>query len=117
MKQTLSTSEAAHILFNDANAGWSFQGATALVEHLEEIEEGGGEEMEFNRVDVRCEYSEYESLEEAFRAYCFHPVDYAKEMLGEMWEDEDSLEELRLHFFSDRTFVLQFEGGVILQDY
>ena len=118
MKQTISTNEAAHQLYNDENAGWSFKGATALAEYLEELEEETGGEMEFNRVDVRCEYSQYESLEEAFRAYCYHPTDYIKEMLEEeLWEDEDSLEELRLHFFSDRTLVLQFEGGVILRDY
>ena len=39
MKTTLTTSQAADILLNDKNAGWSYRGARALAEYLEEMEE------------------------------------------------------------------------------
>ena len=113
MKQTISTNEAAHQLFNDENAGWSFKGATALAEHLEELEEAYGEEMEFNRVDVRCEYSQYESLEEAFRSYCAD----AKEALLEQGYELESMDDFLVSYFEERTTVIQFEGGVIIRDY
>ena len=37
-------------------------------EHLEQIEEDCGTEIEFDRVALRCEYSEHESLQEWARA-------------------------------------------------
>ena len=68
MIQTLTTSQAATLLMNDDNADWSYAGATALVEYLENIEEETGEPMEFDRVQIRCEFTEYDSAWEAFKA-------------------------------------------------
>jgi hypothetical protein len=112
MKQTISTNEAAHQLYNDENAGWSFKGATALAGHLEELEEGT-EEILFNRVDVRCEYSQYESLGEAFRAYCAE----AKHLLLDQGYELESMDDFFIRYLEERTTVIQFEGGVIIRDY
>jgi hypothetical protein len=64
MKATLTTSEAADILFNDKNANWSYAGARALAEYLEEYEESTGEELEFDYVAIRCDFSEWDSLQD-----------------------------------------------------
>ena len=58
MKNTLNTSEAASLLMADDNAAWSMAGAFALVEYLEQVEEDCDTEIEFDRVALRCEYSE-----------------------------------------------------------
>lgn len=42
---------------DDEYAAWSYRGATALVEYLEELESDG--ETVFNVIDIRCEYSEW----------------------------------------------------------
>jgi hypothetical protein len=69
MKIILSTSQAADILLQDKNARWSYDGARALVEHLEQWEEETGEELELDVVELRCDWSEYKSAMEAARIY------------------------------------------------
>jgi len=39
MKLELTTSHAADLLFADKNANWTYAGARALIEYLEELEE------------------------------------------------------------------------------
>ena len=108
MKQTLTTDQAANLLITDDNAGWSYAGARALVEYLEQLEEDIGEEIEFDRVALRCDFSEYESALEAAKEYGFEPD-----------EDDDSedAEETALEWLNNRTTVITFNGGVIIQQF
>lgn len=46
MKETLNTYEIADRLFRDENAGWSYNGAKALAEYLEQLEQDCVEELE-----------------------------------------------------------------------
>jgi len=69
MKTILSTKQAASELLKDTNARWSWEGAVALVEYIEQIEEDTGEEIELDVVALRCEWSEYRSAMEAARVY------------------------------------------------
>jgi hypothetical protein len=108
MKKTLSTSEAADLLAADDNAGWSYAGARALMEHIEWVEEDTGEEIEFDRVALRCEFSEYESAREAAEEYGWEPDEDA---------DKDAIEEAALEWLNDRTTVIEFSGGVIIQQF
>ena len=105
MKQTLSTLEAANILFNDEFAGWTYAAAYALVEYLEELEEETGEEMELDRIALRCEFSEYKSAVEA--------ASYFDEDFSEFTDSEA----VALAYFDERTNVITFEGGVLIQQF
>ena len=108
MKETLSTSEITDRLMADSNAGWSYEGARALAEYLEEYEEGTGEEMEFDRVALRCDFSEYGSAREAAKEYGWE-------------EDEDYGEESNeltaADWLGERSTVIKFKGGVIVQSF
>ena len=104
MKQTLTTDQAANLLVADDNAGWSYAGALALVEHLEAVENDTGEEIEFDRVALRCDFSEYESAREAAEEYGWEPD-----------EDAEDAEEAAREWLNDRTTVIEFSGGVIVQ--
>lgn len=104
MKQTLNTSEAADLLMADKDAGWSYAGARALVEYLENLEDDTGEEIEFDRVALRCDFTEYESAREAAEDYGWEP-------------DEDADEEAALKWLTDRTTAITFNGGVIIQQF
>ena len=108
MKKTLTTNQAADLLVADDNAGWSYAGARALVEHLESIEDDTGEEIEFDRVAFRCDFSEYPNAREA-----------AKECGWEPDEDADSedAEEAALEWLNNRTTVITFDGGVIVRQF
>ena len=108
MKQRLNTSEAADLLVADKDAGWSYAGARALVEHLENLEDDTGEEIEFDRVALRCDFSEYESAREAAEEYGWEPDEDA---------DSEEAEEAALEWLNDRTTVITFDGGVIVRQF
>jgi len=73
--QTLTTFEMVDHLTSDEFANWSSQGAEALIEYLEELSDDIGENIEFNRIDLRCEYSEYKNLEELKEEYSHSDLD------------------------------------------
>ena len=119
MIRTLTTTEAADLLLRDENAAWSYNGARALVEYLEDYE-GNSTPIEFDRVAIRCEFSEYKSALEAARAYgndySVSPVD-DDDNERPMDEVIAELEAYCLDWLQDNTQVIQFDGGIIIQDY
>lgn len=73
MKHTLSPGEVADRLYADKSGGWSYEGAKVLADYLCNEDD---EDREFNVVDIRCEFSEYDSL-----------VDLVKDIGGPEWYD------------------------------
>ena len=112
MIRTLTTSKAADLLMGDEYAGWTYHGARALVEHLEELEEETGISVEFDVVAIRCEYSEYASATAA--ALELSDWEYRPEEWGADY-DEDEAEEHAVQYLQDLTTVITFKGGVIVQ--
>lgn len=110
MKKTLTTSQAAHLLMQDENARWSYKGAHALIEHLEQLEEDCGMEVEFDRVALRCDWHEYASIFEAAE-------DYGWEWEGGEDADEDEKEVAALDWLEQQTTVVQVCGSssIIIQ--
>ena len=43
---------------------FTYEGLTALFEHLEEFEDATGEEIELDVIGLCCDYCEYDSLKE-----------------------------------------------------
>lgn len=108
MKQTLTVSDIADALRNDKSAGWSYAGAVALAEYLDNWDAEMGEETELDVVAIRCEFSEYGSAAEAYEQQtCDEPEG----------EDEDEKEENALKYLHYNTTVIEFKGGVICQYY
>ena len=103
MKTTLTTSQAADILYRDENAGWTYHGARALVEYLEQYEDETGEEMELDIVAIRCDFSEYESALDCY-------AQYEENTDGQNEGDA-------LAWLEDHTSVISFDGGIIIQDF
>ena len=106
MKRELSTSECISELMSDDNANWSYNGATALIEYLEELEEAIEGELEFNRVDIRCAYSEYDNA-----VKCAEQYGYENEFEG----GKASVE--AFYWLQERTTVLTFTAGIIIADF
>jgi hypothetical protein len=71
MKHTLSKREAENLLFGDNLAKWSREAVFALVDYYQDLEDELGEEIEFDQTAIRCEWTEFSSLEEVIRAYDF----------------------------------------------
>ena len=111
MKMTLSTSQAASLLAAENN-GFTYSGATALCEFLEELEAGTGEAIEFDPVAIRCDFSEYRCLEY-----------WARDYFVAHWESEigiardDSAEEMERkirEYIRDNGTLIEFDGGIIV---
>ena len=123
MKYTLSTYEAAERLFNDENANWTRAGAFALVEYLEELEDDIGEEIDFCPCGLRCDFSQYSSLEE-WASYQFRShVDGVNELGltlgddGKIEESSDEIDEAIRDYIRDRGTLLEFDGGIIVSSF
>ena len=89
-------SEFIDKLTNDEYASFTYYGASALYDYLTDLEEDIGEEIQFDRVAIRCDYSEYKTLDEILNQY----------------DNINNLDELR-----DHTTVIEFDNGFIIQNF
>ena len=114
MKMTLSTSQAAGLLAAEDN-GFTYSGAYALIEYLEDLEAGTGEEIEFDPVAIRCDFAEYASLAD-FRDDYFTDDKQAREAIGADAgnEDEEKLDTLTAKYIRDNGQLIEFDGGIIV---
>tara|TARA_R110000744_G_scaffold3698_9_gene13832 strand:+ start:1581 stop:1877 length:297 start_codon:yes stop_codon:yes gene_type:complete len=69
MKQAISKSFFVDQIVGDEYNDITYEGAKALFEYLEEIEEETGEEMDFDSVAIRCDFAEYENIGEVLKEY------------------------------------------------
>ena len=120
MKTTLSTSDIARALKSDENAAWSWNGAKALAEYLEEYEESTGEEMELDICAIRCDFSEYANLE-AWASYYFRNQADAVDKLGltlgmdgSIDEESDGIDDNIRSYIQDHGTLVEFDGGVVV---
>ena len=97
----MTTYECAKALTHDEYANWTRSGAFALVEYLEQMEDDCGTQIEFDRVALRCEYSEYDTAIEAAQAYT----------------SEFTTEESALEYLENNTTVINHANGIIVQDF
>lgn len=118
MKTTLTTYQAADILSNDEYSSFTRAGAFALVEHLEALEDETGEDMDFDHVAIRCDFSEYASLED-FREEYFADDKQAREAIGAEVGDEDDeeLDTLTAEYIRDNGELIEFDEGVIVSNF
>ena len=76
----------------------------ALFAHLEQFEEESGKELELDPVGICCEFAEYPSALSAAEAYGFK-------------DGIDSKDETPLEWLQNRTQVVEFEGGIVIQQF
>ena len=111
MKKTLTISEVASLLVADENAAWTMAGAYALAEYLKDLEEPTGEDMELDRVAIRCQFSEYKTALEAALEYV--SIDEIVQRRDEI----DNLEGSALEYLQENAMVCEFDGGIIVSEF
>jgi hypothetical protein len=117
MKETLNTSEIADRLFRDENAGFTYAGARALAEYLDTDENA---DAEFDRVSIRCDFSEYDSALACAIEYGWnHEADLldSDDNIRPDDEIEEENQERALKWLQDRTQVIEFDGGIIVAQF
>ena len=102
MKQTINQYDFTEAFRNIRPDNFSYQGLIALFDYFEEYEDDIGEEIELDVIAICCEFSEYDSATEC-----------TKEISNEQFENEDDA----LEYLQDNTIVIQFDGGIIIQDF
>ena len=116
MKKTLTQYDIAEELMNDIHAAWTRAGAFALAEYFEQIEMDTNEELDFDAVAIRCDFSQYESLQDWAHDYFSN----AKEEMGfdETEEiDDDEFDEKIREYIQDNAQLIEFDGGVIVSSF
>ena len=120
MKTTLSTYQIAEALFADETANWTRPASLALAEWLEQMEEDTGEEMELDVVAIRCDFSEFKSLQKWLTEY------YGLQLAGAFLaagidldggETEEELDDLIKSHIEDHGYLIEFSGGVIVSGF
>jgi hypothetical protein len=117
MKLTLNTRQVASYLAADKDANWSYSGALALAEYLEEMEESTGEEIELDVCAIRCEYSESASLQAWLSDYYGQPLAAALESAGidlDGQEFDYEIDDLIRSYINDHGQLIEFDGGIIV---
>ena len=96
---TMTVDQMARDLIDDDNASWTRLGAYAIAEYLDNLSDDIGESIEWDRVAVRCDYSEY-TLKELLDSFHLN-LDWqaiAMELLdGGDFPVDDLVEELQDH--------------------
>jgi hypothetical protein len=88
---------------------FSHSGLQALFNHLEDIEQVGGGEIELDVVSLCCDFTEFDSALEAAKEFTRFTIDQ------DLTEEEK--EKQALQFLADNTEVIPFDGGVIIQNF
>ena len=103
MKQTVTE---YHFVDSFRHAGresqFSVPARRALFEYLEQLEDSCGTEFELDPIGICCEWCEYPCAIEAAKAYGYQ-------------EGIDSKDETPLEWLQNRTQVVEFEGGIVIQ--
>ena len=117
MKQTMTTNEVAAALRADDNANWSYAGALALAEHLEQIDRECEQEMEFDRVAIRCEFSEYEGLRQWAEDYFGGISQWESALSIEPDTRPDECDKRIWDYIMERGILIEFDGGIIVSSF
>ena len=127
---TLTVSRAASLLISDEYAAWSYAGAYALCEYLDQLSDDLDEPIEFDPVAFRCDFSEYASLWDWAEEYFTNPAEqfgiaYTDSQGQEYFQsvtDEDGnlhdevLDDVKA-YIEDRGTLIEFDGGIIVSSF
>ena len=118
MKITLNFSQFTDNWPESRKDQFSYDALKAIFEHLEEYEEGAGEEIEFDPIAICCDYTEYKTAIEAAQDYGYEEVvDLEPHGSVDLIEVAELEEKQAIEWLENKTTVLKFDGGIVLQQF
>lgn len=100
----------------DRKDNFSYEGKRALFDYLEQLSDDIGEDIELDVIALCSEYTEYETADEAASNYFeYEGMGYGEE--GEELLSCEEVEEKAIEFLENRTQVIKFNSGIIIQDF
>ena len=106
----INETELYHDLKKMDRDNFSYEGAKALMNYLDDLSEDIGENIEYDPIAFCCEYSEYTCM--GFCAANYGDFSPSIEAVK-----NDEVESELLNWLNDRTTVIEFNGGIIIQDF
>lgn len=95
---------------------FSREALEALFNYLEEYEQDTGEDLELDVVALCCDFAEYENAIAAAEDYGF-----TSELEAGDYNSQEDFEEAKeseaREWLEDRTIVIDFNGGLIIQNF
>jgi hypothetical protein len=100
----------------DRNDQYTYEGKRALYDYLIELEESYDMEIELDVIAICCDFTEYSNADEAASEYFdYEGMTYGDE--GEELDTPEEVEEKAIEYLQDRTSVIPFDSGIIIQDF
>jgi len=117
MKQTI-TESGFHQAFHNAGRADQFSRAarSALFEYLEDIESGGGEEMELDVIGICCEWAEHASATEWAKDY-FNAHTWLADLGLDPEAGEDEIEMAAREYIENHGTSIDFDGGLVVSQF
>ena len=101
----VNTSDLYHDLKSMGRDNFSYEGAKALMEYMEEVTD---EPMEYDPIALCVDFSEYNESE-----YKSLADDYGQDFNESGEFDKESF----LTWLNENTLVIEFDGGIIIQSF
>ena len=112
IKQTINQNQFINAFISLEAEKFSYNGLIALYDYLENI----GEDIELDVVSICCDYSEYATAHEVAGEYFdYDGMIYDEE--GDETMTNDEVEASALNYLNDRTTVISFDGGIIINNF
>lgn len=88
---------------------FSLEGAKALQEYYDNLSDELDEQIEFDPIAWCCEFTEYDSVQDAYSEHYGDDSDLPR-------EQRRTTKEQQMEYFEDNTTVIQLDnGGVLIQ--
>lgn len=89
---------------------FTYEGALALMEYLDNLARDCEIQIEYDPIGFCCGYVEYETI----GMLC---DDYSNAPQADEFDCPDEWEEKALEYFNENTTVIEFDGGIIIQQF
>lgn len=103
IKETVNEYRFTDVLLSDEYASWSYGATKALFDYYEQLSEDICEDIELDRVAIRCEWTEYESVAQAYREHYGDDSDLPE-------DQRRTTEEEQREWLEEQTHVLDIEN-------
>ena len=96
---------------------FTYDGLEALFDYMEELEEGLGEQIEFDMVYIACYYTEFATAWDAMELYQPDDILVEGDEGDDLTEVMEKNEAEALRWLEDRIEVIKFDTGIIIRNF
>ena len=96
---------------------FTYEGLQALYTYIDDLSDDIGENIELDIIALCCDYSQFDSAMEAMEQYQPEDMPTVDEEGLDLVELAEKQETLALEWLQDRTTVIQFNEGIIIQNF